>query len=52
MDVRCRIWAIRSFGHSIDEMAAELGRSKCTIFRELHRNCVADDYKSYGILSK
>ena len=36
---------MRSLGHSLDEIAACLGRSKSTIGRELKRNAGADGYK-------
>ncbi|WP_247649285.1 helix-turn-helix domain-containing protein [Labrenzia sp. THAF82] len=36
---------MRSLGHSLDDIAAQLGRSKSTIDRELKRNCGADGYK-------
>ncbi|QFT34006.1 hypothetical protein FIV00_26150 [Labrenzia sp. THAF82] len=45
LEERCWICAMRSLGHSLDDIAAQLGRSKSTIDRELKRNCGADGYK-------
>ena len=45
LEERCRICAMRSLGHSLERIAAGLGRSKSSISRELNRNRGADGYK-------
>ena len=45
LEERCRICAMRGQGHSVDDIAGQLGRSKSTISRELKRNCGAGGYK-------
>lgn len=42
---RYQIWANRKAGFSIPEIAAELGRSKSTIYREIERNTGARGYR-------